>query len=126
MRISDWSSDVCSSDLAVTARGEGAAICRVALGVEQRRIAPVARDAVAFEIGYMLGERRGAKAHALVPHDPRLNDDAAALRPKARHRYGAPSASGALCAPAAPLAPRRSSEERRVGKVGVSKCRVRW
>src|SRR3546814_2235740 len=30
--------------VAVTARGEGAAICRVALGVEQRRIAPVARE----------------------------------------------------------------------------------
>src|SRR3546814_3256086 len=116
MRMKDWSSGVCSSELktaqivhrtsvcgtddeaemvpvAVTARGEGAAICRVALGVEQRRIAPVARDAVAFEIGYMLGELRGAKANALVPHDARLNDDAAAIRPKERHRYGAPSAS---------------------------------
>ena len=55
----------------------------------------------------MLGERRGAKAHALVPHDARLDDDAAAIRPKARHRHRAPSASEALRAATATLAQRR-------------------
>src|SRR3546814_15674821 len=65
--------------VAVTARGEGAAICRVALGVEQRRTAPVAPDAVAFGLGFMLCERRGATSHAPLPHSAALHADSAAL-----------------------------------------------
>lgn len=90
--------------VAVAARPERGAVRCVGLGVEQGRIAPVARDAVAFEIGYMFGERRGAKVHALMPHDARLDDDAAAIRAEARHRHRAPTAPQTLRAATAALA----------------------
>src|SRR3546814_9944774 len=59
MRISDWSSDVCSSDL-----------------IEQAGVASIARHAVALEVGDMPGERRRAKLRALMPDHTGLDDDA--------------------------------------------------
>src|SRR3546814_10914304 len=81
MRISDWSSDVCSSDLSERRRRAGLARCRRRYcRVYRARLLPRFADAYIFE----------------------------------RH-------AGAIDGGA-----RDSSEERRVGKECVSKCRSRW
>src|SRR3546814_19332354 len=103
MRISDWSSDVCSSDLHPLEA--------------ERRIKGWSR----------------AKKEALIREDwtaiHRLASRAKVLRD------GTEPSPGSASAPpqdernfsTAPQASRRGrSEERRVGKEGVSKCRSRW
>src|SRR3546814_11451496 len=95
MRISDWSSDVCSSDLTV-------ADSAVPIDV-------ISADALAnsgtTETNRLLNQ--------LVPSfnfpQPSLTDGTDSLRPATLRG----------------LAPDRS-EERRVGKEGVSTCRSRW
>src|SRR3546814_16859047 len=96
MRISDWSSDVCSSDLEGLAR-----IGQDRLGhphvamveIQQRPVGIDAADADAADIAL---EARDELDRGLA-HHPLL---AAADQPR--------------------------SEERRVGKEGVSTCRYRW
>src|SRR3546814_6411153 len=108
MRISDWSSDVCSSDLEAAAQLEGAGRTldedrRLAEGAthlvpdddaaHSRRDDEVDRvPQLARQLG---GERRGEAAGAVAVHQ-----DACALQVR--------------------------SEERRVGKACVSTCRSRW
>src|SRR3546814_20251246 len=94
MRISDWSSDVCSSDLvdvdrALAARDfEGALhlFDRAVYGIGDQFLMPVATGAAMIDLGNDVAE-------AVI-----------AVRIDRRHR----------------------SEERRVGKECVSKCRSRW
>src|SRR3546814_12017161 len=96
MRISDWTSDVCSSDLGINVRDNEAA-------------------ARAFEREYA------------VPYDSVVAQDSSRAML---------SFAGALAAAAVPttlvidreggVAARARSEERRVGKEGVSTCRSRW
>src|SRR3546814_9284215 len=97
MRISDWSSDVCSSDRLVPAAG-------IEPGDEglQRR-----------QLGGGLGEQpRGAEGHhravvdGMVEASPRHDE---AVEMADRETGG-----------------QASSEERRVGTEGVSTCRSRW
>src|SRR3546814_11041232 len=103
MRISDWSSDVCSSDLVVAA---GAQLPHERDLTEQRRpealgevlAAAVAEDVVALAVV------TGEPAHVL---DDALHLEVHLLRHEPR-----------------PLGDR--SEERRVGKECVSTCRSRW
>src|SRR3546814_4576953 len=89
LRISDWSSDVCSSDLVVSRS--------VTLGQT------VAGDAELFRVANL---SRVSVTVALSPAD------AGKVRPGSEIEI----VSG----------DRRRSEERRVGKEGVSKCRSRW
>src|SRR3546814_11676703 len=96
MRISDWSSDVCSSDLIVSARNEGAAK-RV---VHCSMIGDLVLD-------ISLVERRTIKAVELA------------------HLLLCLFGQRCACS----ICFRRDaerSEERRVGKECVSKCRSRW
>src|SRR3546814_11519045 len=112
MRISDWSSDVCSSDLAVGGDHRHA----VRHGMALHRAAP---HAAGVEIGVIgLGPDRGRVEKPFGAHQ----------RPRARG-FGIP------LIPAYPdAAPRSedvsyldaSSEERPVGKECVSTCRSRW
>src|SRR3546814_16900700 len=98
MRISDWSSDVCSSDLPVGARRF--AVDRV---VEHRgdRIAARVR-----EVEEMPG-------HRTTPF-PFMSSEV-------ETRSGTPGAR-----PSTMVGTNGRSEERRVGKECVSKCRYRW
>src|SRR3546814_9814468 len=91
MRISDWSSDVCSSDLARQAVWELADIAHRFLAhlVEQMLDKVGEKGRLALELFH-----QGAAAHAGALGD----------REHTRAR----------------------SEERRVGKAGVSTCRYRW
>src|SRR3546814_17837360 len=83
MRISDWSSDVCSSDLEHRAGG----VADIGQRVAQR-------------------ERLGALAYWQVFAEDRFGTD----QDQRRRRLG----------------DHQRSEERRVGKEGVSTCRSRW
>src|SRR3546814_8003080 len=109
MRISDCSSDVCSSDLAALA---GAA-------------SPAARRRAAALYGGDLLEGvplTESLATLVSAHRERLRRQALALVEALSERDADdPAARGACEA----LANRRS-EERRVGKEGVSPCRTRW
>src|SRR3546814_15218016 len=91
MRISDWSSDVCSSDLVAALLSQGAAPGRI---MELDDGAPG---------GYGWGE----------------------LVTVAERQLGHPIRALAVPRPAQRLAAARS-EERRVGKEGVSTCRSWW
>src|SRR3546814_19362605 len=97
MRISGWSSDVCSSDLLRGTRGSGK-------GIVQR----VAHRDDALEVGQAFGQRRGLVA---------------AARRQAQRRPAAVVPQGGL--PEQPGAQGRT-EQRRGGKVGVHTCRSRW
>src|SRR3546814_17135328 len=102
MRISDWSSDVCSSDLAlhdfVQPRHHPAHDC-----------SPVARAAIR------------AAASVLPSYSSALS--VSALRRDTSHGLFAPWLSGPYTS--TDMFP-VSSEERRVGKECVSTCRSRW
>src|SRR3546814_16404483 len=99
MRISDWSSDVCSSDLH---RDQERLI--------EKLLAPVEHEADDLELARRLLTERSA-------------EDIAASLVRA-HRATLPPPEDLLDAGQPPR--RERSEERRVGKAGVSTCRSRW
>src|SRR3546814_17192042 len=101
MRISDWSSDVCSSDLAGAAGGDGDVFEVGAVGAAQ-----LAGD-VQAQAGAVLGG--GEEGAEQLRHDG-VGDAGAAIE-DFDHRE---------------LAALFRSEERRVGKECVSTCRSRW
>src|SRR3546814_13174554 len=105
MRISDWSSDVCSSDLTIWA-------------TRQRRSSPRSRRRRDEALPLRLGERqRDLAACCLV----------AAVR--AATSGPSPSPTRSWWTKSSILSPqgeRKRSEERRVGKECVSTCRSRW
>src|SRR3546814_13844325 len=119
MRISDWSSDVCSSDLA--GRGELTQL------VADHRLGDVHRDVLAAVVhgdgvAHHLRDDRGAAAPglddlllALLVEDVHLLEkgvvDEGALLQAAGHGF---------------LPPAARSEERRGGKECVGTCRSRW
>src|SRR3546814_13521152 len=94
MRISDWSSDVCSSDLPKQfVEHAGARLARIILDRDEAEIAAIARP-------------RWTEFDRLLPEaDP---------------------AVGQIGADVLRRQQARRSEERRVGKECVSKCRSRW
>src|SRR3546814_11051048 len=125
MRISDWSSDVCSSDLRLSG-GVGGPVGLIAhmIGLEEaekvrcgRQIGPLEHRAV---------RHKGAAGMRFFP----FGDEVAAIGALAGHggifgivgrrrqEIRAPAAKDEVEA--------RRSEERRVGKEGVSTCRSRW
>src|SRR3546814_14391549 len=97
MRISDWSSDVCSSDLVAV---EGRAL-----------VQKLALDEAAKEKA--LGQD--------VAHQMRQ-----AVRPRERVAGMIILGNEAADRNAREVVEQRRSEERRVGKEGVSTCRTRW
>src|SRR3546814_19984649 len=97
MRISDWSSDVCSSDLAEKGKGQGDAAQREGHGESQQQHAADGRE---HDEGENLPKQR--RIHFL--DRSRLFFLRLELRMPHQNR----------------------SEERRVGKECVSPCRSRW
>src|SRR3546814_21051524 len=98
MRISDWSSDVCSSDL------QHVEMRLKALGDEERRL-----------------ERRFRAGAAIGQREDRLYRHRLLL-----HRVIVQLRTGPVMSRSAPAANILRSEERRVGKACVSTCSSRW
>src|SRR3546814_6338436 len=96
MRISDWSSDVCSSDLAGVHRARGQQ--------HLRHVVFVAPELLADDVH---------------PGDEPLEDEVLGI-----HREVEPLAC--LAGDGVLVAEDQRSEERRVGKEWVSTCRSRW
>src|SRR3546814_15319992 len=101
MRISDWSSDVCSSDLRANARAHRVLGCRPLDRVEADKAAMLALPPMPPTTGW--------------EHTPRLPRD----------HYVRVDGNDYSVHPAA-VGRRVRSEERRVGKECVSTCRSRW
>src|SRR3546814_12908328 len=100
MRISDWSSDVCSSDLYDPHNRPGAG------PTPSRWSRPDYADMVDISLIIAAAHaKRGRRTLARRPHFTRLAD---------------------LGPPGPPIFTGRRSEERRVGKECVSTCRSRW
>src|SRR3546814_19730757 len=101
MRISDWSSDVCSSDL-ISSAGQHVAVC---------------------DNGTLISMKRGAHGKpAHLVHTAYTPPGAKALAVVTAESFVDPSPPPLE----APTITRRRSEERRVGKEWVSTCRSRW
>src|SRR3546814_18515296 len=102
MRISDWSSDVCSSDLKPAKEEE-----------------KPAKEAVAED------EEEEDEAAASTPEGKRVK--ASPLARKIAKEKGIDISKVAGSAPGGRIVKKDvSSEERRLGKGGVSTCRYRW
>src|SRR3546814_19367839 len=111
MRISDWSSDVCSSDLAELISKVGALVAGLTYGAKAAK-----------------AEEHIATAIKLSPKAPIVHVEHANIL---RLLYGKRREADiqAALGKAAKLPPRDAmerSEERRVGKECVSTCRSRW
>src|SRR3546814_12934491 len=106
MRISDWSSDVCSSDLHIPAE-----IARQRIDAVAAAEQPKALTAVCFDA-------------EIVAHSPHFSGVAPPFAMDALRAVPCDHAID-LSAPDEPTR-RVRSEERRVGKECVSTCRSRW
>src|SRR3546814_16110092 len=102
MRISDWSSDVCSSDLHAGAQRLGGAVRLLDVAGPHRRGEAV--DRVVADLHGFLGIAEGARRQHRA-EDLLLRDGHVVLHP---------------------VDAGRRSEERRVGTECVSTCRFRW
>src|SRR3546814_16353395 len=111
MRISDWSSDVCSSDLLPYSSANQHAALWDTLGAWAER----ARDVDGWHRQVIAAGVTGPEA--ALPYQRGIMAHIAATPAGARHLAGAaePPAAGWL-----------RSEERRVGNECVSTCRSRW
>src|SRR3546814_13813999 len=134
MRISDWSSDVCSSDLIVVMERLSYSPAAVALAEAGARIVTVGLDAQGIDVEEVeaLCKRHPVRAIFVTPHHQfpttvslgterrlKLLDLArhygiAIIEDDYDHEYHFESK------------PLRRSEERRVGKEWVSTCRSGW
>ncbi len=83
----------------LAARCEGVAVGLVAARIEHPRRRAITGDALAFEVGDMAGDRRGAELGAGMTHDPHLDDHAPRLRPSPPPERG--SLPAAKASPAA-------------------------
>src|SRR3546814_16212949 len=122
MRISDWSSDVCSSDLRVSLRrrapaaGVGAIATRRGGGrvmAGPLKIAALSLSAAALAAGL-------ATACSAEERKPYAEKD------DVQPRTSLSPCSARLAVIRAPRLATSRSEERRVGKECVSQCRSRW
>src|SRR3546814_2315661 len=104
MRISDWSSDVCSSDLKVAALNEG--VCKMR-GADHHRVDRVRSDTADLD------QRADGVGNARA--------DIGACGPLYGAQNRLPGQQDGIR-----IRPADRSEERRVGKECVSTCRSRW
>src|SRR3546814_17681740 len=107
MRISDWSSDVCSSDLLTGGQ-------HVSDASNASRTQLMALDGTDWDIG--LCDLFGVPPQAL----PEIVDNIGAFGATQAEWFGQPIAIRGL------MGDQQRSEERRVGKECVSTCRSRW
>src|SRR3546814_20353442 len=107
MRISDWSSDVCSSDLSSSSSSP---------------LAPPARRPMRFCAGRSTWTLKSDQK-LLCLWNMKGEEIDRVCRSRAYERYRDRCTNGPLCARRSPGG---RSEERRVGKEGVSTCRSRW
>src|SRR3546814_17797983 len=107
MRISDWGSDVCSSDLAVPVGCMGQAAQALAAGLKRDAIVS---DVGSSKAGVAAALREALPGHIVIPAHPVAGTEN--RRPAAgfAHLFEG----------------RWRSEERRVGEKGVSTVRFRW
>src|SRR3546814_16336606 len=117
MRISDWSSDVCSSDLQKPARNH---LRLVKPGDAEHHVGLAPRQAVEPRVGQQFDGDAGVNVYEFRQH-------------RAQHMQAEPVGRGQAEVALEMLALARAlaleaerSEERRVGKEGVSTCRSRW
>src|SRR3546814_6900462 len=117
MRISDWSSDVCSSDLVEFAHRSGVVPRLVAVGIDGvigARVYHPAKPRVVLILVAFIGER----------HQPFAEHAALGVKGKARVGAQIVERFRDWLYPVAQRVVR--SEERRGGKECVSTCRSRW
>src|SRR3546814_15026109 len=100
MRIRDWSSDVCSSDLGKTGAGTAAGFRRNQQPAERKKSPAFRQDAAQRGLGRRTGLEPVATGRAIAGISTAIGD----------------------CR----KADRQRSDERRVGKACVSTCRSRW
>src|SRR3546814_16010733 len=115
MRISDWSSDVCSSDLAAQfARDEGGE-GRLAGGA-----VAVAEHEVGAGNGAVLAGGVAAGRHGVAVHIPQLAEEAMNVIERRLHRptIGLPAALTAAPPPSDPEPTERAAVRERVGSCG--------
>src|SRR3546814_19856861 len=105
MRISDWSSDVCSSDLTRQLLSEAQRIAYDVQSIQQ-----------AFEGRYKGSALTGDHAQMVANANARWEDSVGALEDALRVQAGVVGNIDGT----------RRSEERRGGKECVSTCRFRW
>src|SRR3546814_12260145 len=111
MRISDWSSDVCSSDLQI---GQGGRRYNSSTKAGEQRLRdpcpPTRIDRRPIAVERRIEPAFGAELGIGMPTD---------VREQASH-------VAQSCETGRFVGKKRRSEERRVGKEGVSTCRSRW
>src|SRR3546814_12579679 len=114
MRISDWSSDVCSSDL----EGEFGAVLRRGLGDApgERTVVRHTHDEALFP-----GHQAGAAGHPVDWLRGRIGPASYTIGPFRQGTETPRVASGSGAPP-----PRTRYEERRVGNECASPCTARW
>src|SRR3546814_15838639 len=108
MRISDWSSDVCSSDLRITIYNRAA---EALFGYSGEEIAGQPLDVL-------------LSSHVVASHRHHMSDSETALRVNERVEIVGRRKNGEEFPAEAAIVQR--SEERRVGKAWVRTCRSRW
>src|SRR3546814_12438948 len=131
LRISDWSSDVCSSDLASFSRSDAAFI--IDLGWHQRALAHAARlasqSSTLTVFSLVIASTPSAIANATMPSMRPVAFDLSSFRFPAGSGTATAFAAhiaSAGCPPCRRRSCNRRSEERRVGKECVSTCKSRW
>src|SRR3546814_3364485 len=144
MRISDWSSDVCSSDLRIDIDPRPRAFGKLTLEQMRRAAGELDHFEAALDVAMRVGDhlavlrREQMREFLLMSLDHRLEieqDARAALRIE-RCPRGLRGSRRGHCRleiartpqrhPCLTLARRGKSEERRVGQECVSTCRFRW
>src|SRR3546814_14530450 len=109
MRISDWSSDVCSSDLRNLIRPEGAVTFRAIAGTKEQLVAAELRRSNFKRRDQVLTGRVAVQRQRLDAYDAETV-----------------SIGGGIERQTNIIWQKKRSEERRVGKECVSTCRSRW
>src|SRR3546814_20150567 len=118
MRISDWSSDVCSSDLGTVSR-QVPSVCLHIVFLGDMALVP--RDMFARNGGNLIFLARN---HEIYGHDGRPR--CATTRSRHGSVGSASRAESGHAATSVAWLARQRSEERRVGTEGVRTCRSRW
>src|SRR3546814_19360802 len=128
MRISDWSSDVCSSDLIHVAGGELADFKEGRTSVEQALHAFAGQQLAPGDmtLPILLRSTESGLCHACMKFIPQgAVMGGISTTPVAARRHP-PVKDGRTHAFAFRGVSRARSEERRLGKEGVSTCEIRW